>query len=122
VVTGIVARFATKQPTMCAVCHRRAMWLGFAPYNRSPIVWLCDDNGCHRAARNAYSMPDQLLDALELGAAFEAGALAAEYLEQVGTTDLAQLSEVQWCEFLRRLVVGFEQVLRRKILDNEPPF
>jgi hypothetical protein len=120
--TGVVARFATKEPTVCAVCHRHAMWLGFAPYNRSPIAWLCDDDGCHRAARSAYTMPDSMLDALELGAAFEAGAIAAAYLEQVGTTDLARLTEAQWREFLRRLVVGFEQVLRRKILDREPPF
>jgi Family of unknown function (DUF6511) len=121
-VTSVIARFATKQPTVCAVCRRRAMWIGFAPYRRSPIAWLCDDDGCHRAARKAYTMPDVLLDAHELGAAFEAGATAAEYLEEVGTTDLAELSEAQWREFLRRLVVGFEQVLRRKILDNEAPF
>jgi hypothetical protein len=120
--SSVVARFATKEPTVCTVCHRHAMWLGFAPYNRSPIAWLCDDGGCHRAARKVYTMPDVLLDALELGAAFEAGATAAEYLEQVGTTDLAKLSEAEWREFLRRLFVGFERVLRRKILDNEPPF
>ena len=67
-------------------------------------------------------MPDVILDALEQGAAFEAGADAAGYLEEVGTTDLAKLSETEWREFLRRLVVGFENILRRKILDNEPPF
>jgi hypothetical protein len=120
--TSVIARFATKEPTVCAVCRRRAMWLGFAPYRRSPIAWLCDDDGCHRAARGVYKMPDVILDAFEQGAAFEAGAAAAEYLEQVGTTDLAKLSEAQWREFLRRLFVGFEQVLRRKILDKEAPF
>jgi hypothetical protein len=120
--TSIIARFATKEPTVCAVCRRRAIWLGFAPHHRSPIAWLCDDDGCHRAARKVYSMPDVILDALELGAAFEAGTAAAEYLEQLGTTDLAKLSEVEWREFLRRLFVTFEQVLRRKVLDNEPPF
>ena len=59
-------------------------------------------------------MPDVILDALEQGAAFEAGADAAGYLEEVGTTDLAKLSEAEWREFLRRLIVGFEQTLRRK--------
>jgi hypothetical protein len=98
------------------------MWLGFAPYNRSPIAWLCDDDRCHHAARSVYTMPDQILDALEQGAVFEAGADAAGYLEEVGTTDLAKLSEVEWREFLRRLVTGFEQILRRKILENSPPF
>jgi hypothetical protein len=120
--TSVVARFATEKPTACAVCHRRAMWVGFAPSNRSPIAWLCDDTGCHRVARSIYKMPDVILDAFEQGAAFEAGAAAAGYLEEVGTTDLAKLSEAEWREFLRRLIVGFEQVLRRKILDNEAPF
>jgi hypothetical protein len=121
-VSSVVARFATKEPTVCAVCRRRAMWLGFAPYNRSPIAWLCDDGRCHAVARKVYAMPDQILDALEQDAAFEAGAEAAGYLEEVGTTDLAKLSETEWREFLRRLVVGFENILRRKILDHEAPF
>ncbi len=117
-----IARFTTKQPTVCAVCRRRAMWLGFTPHYRSPIAWLCDDGGCHAVARKVYQMPDQILDAFEQGAVFEAGADAAGYLEEVGTTDLAKLSEKEWREFLRRVIVGFEQVLRRKILDNEAPF
>jgi hypothetical protein len=61
-----------------------------------------------------HDMPDVILDALKQGAAFEAGADAAGYPEEVGTTDVAKLSEAEWREFLRRLIVGFEQTLRRK--------
>jgi hypothetical protein len=120
--TGVVTRFATAEPTACMVCRRHAMWLGFTPHHRSPIAWLCDDADCHRVARSVYKMPDVILDAFEQGAAFEAGAEAAGYLEEVGTTDLAKLSETEWREFLRRLIVGFEQTLRRKILEKHPPF
>jgi hypothetical protein len=67
-------------------------------------------------------MPQSDLDAFEQGAALEAGAEAARYLEECGTTDLAKLTGEQWREFLRRVLTGFEQTLRRKILNGEPPF
>jgi hypothetical protein len=117
----LVKRFATKKPTLCAVCHRQAVWLGY-PNRRRPVVWLCDDSGCHEAAKKVYVMPQSNLEEYELGAALEAGALAGSYLEEIGTTDIAALDAGQWREFLRRFVLGFEYALRRKVLDDEPPF
>ena len=43
----IAQRFATKEPTVCAVCRRHAVWIGYHTGQRKPIVWLCDDNDCH---------------------------------------------------------------------------
>jgi hypothetical protein len=123
-----VRRFATAEPTVCAVCHRRAVWLGYAPLRGrwmsqdGPVVWLCDEPHCHRAARSIYTMPPPDLDAFERAAVLEAGEQAGMYLEQIGITDLAVLSREQWHEFLRRLLTGFEQALRRRILDGESPF
>jgi hypothetical protein len=121
-------RFATDEPAVCAVCRRRAVWLGYAPFQGTqiaedePLVWLCDDPHCHRAARSAYTMPPPTLDAFEKLAAIEAGQLGGAYLEEIGITDLAKLSETQWREFVRRILVGFEQALRRKIVNGESPF
>jgi uncharacterized protein DUF6511 len=116
----LLVRFATKEPTLCAVCRRHAVWLGYPAAARP--MWLCDDTGCHSAARKAFAMPPSILDDYEIGSALEAGKLAGDYLGEVGTTDLAALSGDEWREFLRRLIVGFEQVMRRKILENEAPF
>jgi hypothetical protein len=113
-------RFATTEPTACMVC--RPAPCGSDLRRITEVRSLCDDVGCHRVARSVYKMPDVILDALEQGAAFEAGVDAAGYLEEIGTTDLAKLSETEWREFLRRLIVGFEQVLRRKNLEKHPPF
>jgi hypothetical protein len=118
--TRLFSRFATKKPTLCAVCHRYAVWLGYQ--NKPPIVWLCDNNGCHAAAKKVYAMPDQRLEDYERGAVLEAGNEAGAYLDEIGNTDLATLRPEQWREFLRRIVVGFEQSMRRKILNNDPPF
>lgn len=118
----LAKRFATKEPTACAVCHRHAVWIGYPGDVRRPIVWLCHDNNCHAAVRKVYAMPQQILDAYEIGAALEAGAAAGSYLEEIGVTDLVELDRDQWREFLRRIIVTFEQVMRRKILENEAPF
>jgi hypothetical protein len=120
-------RFATREPTVCTVCRRRAVWIGYAPLTetlkpKSPPMWLCGKTECSQAARSVYTMPSDILDAFEIGAALEAGAEAGKYLEEIGTTDLAKLDPQQWAEFLRRLFTGFEHALRRKILTNEPPF
>jgi hypothetical protein len=85
-------------------------------------MWLCDDNGCHRAARKVFAMPSSLLDDYEIGSVLEAGRVAGNYLSEIGKTDLVTLDGDEWREFLRRLIVGFEQAMRRKILENEAPF
>ena len=118
----VANRFATKEPTLCAVCRRHTVWIGYHAGGQSPVIWLCDDNNCHATAKRIYAMPQRILDAYEIGAALEAGAVAGGYLEEIGTTDLAALSPEQWREFLRRFVLGFEHALRRKILNDEPPF
>ena len=120
--THLTNRFATREPAGCAVCHRHAVWIGYHRGGRSPIVWLCDDSGCHAGAKRVYAMPQPTLDAYEIGAVLEAGNDAGGFLETTGTTDLSQLDDWQWLEFLRRIVVGYERSLRRKILENEPPF
>jgi hypothetical protein len=124
---GRVSRFATKEPTVCAVCRRRAIWIGYAPVTKSlapltPPIWLCGDTKCSHAARSVHTMPGPDLDAYEKAAVLEAGAEAAAFLEGCGTTDLAKLQDKEWQEFLRRIVTGFEKSLRRKILDGTAPF
>jgi hypothetical protein len=121
--SNVFSRFATKQPTVCAVCRRHAMWLGSTPQpHRMPVLWLCDNSICHKAAKGLFKMPSAILDAFEIGSALESGTEAGKYLDEINKTDLATLSGDEWREFLRRIIVGFEQIMRRKILENEAPF
>jgi Family of unknown function (DUF6511) len=119
---SILERFATDEPTICAVCHRRAMWIGSARKQGGRIVWLCNSNECHAAVKEVLAMPPNELDAFEIGSMLEAGKDAGAYLDQIGKTDPAALDAGEWREFLRRVVVGFEQAMRRKILSREAPF
>jgi hypothetical protein len=120
----VVSRLHTKQPTACAVCRRRACWLGFAPVDkhltpRGPVLWLCKHPYCHGAGKAIYYMSNSRFDEIEQAAALEAGAEAARYLESCGTTDLAHLRDDEWREFLRRVVSGFGTAMRRKVIDAQ---
>src|SRR5262249_60369142 len=77
--SSTLSRFATEEPTACAVCRRHAVWLGYGPPKRErpPVIWLCDDNGCHAAAKKIYAMPKEMLGAYEIGAPLQAGAEAS---------------------------------------------
>jgi hypothetical protein len=122
--SSIVHRLHTKQPTVCAVCRRRAVWLGYAPVGKhlthlGPVLWLCNDQHCFGAGKVLYHMASKKFDEIEHGAMLEAGAEAARYLEACGTTDLARLADHEWSEFLRRVVTGFGASVRRQVLDAQ---
>jgi hypothetical protein len=117
----VLKDYATKDPAVCAVCRRHAVALGYAP-KRLPLIWLCDNAGCHAAAKEVYRMPNAMLDDYEIGAVLEAGRDAGAYLDEIGKTDLAMLDPGEWREFLRLIVTGYEHALRRKILNGEPAF
>ena len=63
----------------------------------------------------------QQFDEYEFGAMIEGGRKAGGYLDEIGKTDMALLSAGEWREFLARLLTGYEQALRRKLLNDEPP-
>ena len=118
----VANRFATKSPhcAQCAVamrCGLATTRAGRAPsFGFATTITVTPSQKRFTPCRNEY------WTLTRLGAALEAGAIAGGYLEEIGTTDLAALSGEQWREFLRRFVIGFEQAMRRKILENEAPF
>lgn len=67
-------------------------------------------------------MPKNELDAYEQRARDEAGEAAGAYLDKLGKTDLASLTETEWRAFLDQVLVGFEASLRRYYLERAAPF
>ena len=111
------------EPVICGVCRRRATTgLGWAGKQGKPIMWLCDDADCGQLARSVYEMSRKQLDAFEIAARNDAGDEAGAYLEKIGKTDLATLTEAEWFEFLRQVLFGFEASLRRRFLEARAPF
>ena len=54
-------------------------------------------------------------------AALAGGKAAGDFLEQLGQTDMAQLSRVEWAEFCERLIRGYLEELQRQA-DAQVPF
>jgi hypothetical protein len=115
-------RFATKEPTVCAVCRRRAWSIGYAEgYRSSPLLWLCDNIECISLAKKVYRMKQQELDFFEMLALEDAGNEAGAYLDEINQTDLAKLTPEQWLTFRRRLVFGFGERLRHRLQSPAAP-
>lgn len=68
------------------------------PMRRHPIY--CCSMDCLAIAADKKEEPVTPLNALETGAAHRASAAAGAYLEQLGKTDLAQMTESEWVGFL----------------------
>lgn len=68
------------------------------PMRRAPIY--CCSMECLRVAAVKKEEPMKPLDALEIGAVAQASAAVGEYLEALGKTDLAQMTEADWHGFI----------------------
>lgn len=112
---------------VCFICKRRHDNVGYAPHDRAPIKWVCweclDDthNGIRSKLPKVYHMPRKTLDDFERRALEDGGNAGGEYLDSIGKTDLADLDEFEWGEFLRRVLVGYADGMR-EIVSREVPF
>lgn len=109
---SIVSRFAGKSPACCAVCRRHADGIAYAPNNRGPFIWVCDDTECIRLAKEVYKMPKDILDTVERESMLAGGDAAGAYLDEIGKTDLIKLTADEWEEFLRRTLITYEKKMR----------
>jgi len=110
------------EPVICGVCRRRAYGYGYAGRQGRAILWTCDDPDCWSVSRSVYEMPKSSLDEFEKAARDDAGALAGQYLDRIGKSDLGALTKEEWQTFLHQVLVGFEDSLRRRFLENAAPF
>ena len=62
------------------------------------------------------------LDMYELSALTDAGEQGGSFLDSIGKTDLAALSELEYREFLKRVVLGFGNSIRKQIREHKAPF
>jgi hypothetical protein len=113
---------ATDHSVICAVCRGYAGPIGFKPARKDPAIWFCDDKRCQALARKVYAMTKEQLEAYEYKAGMAAGDQAGAYLDQIGRTDLAELTREQWEEFIARVIIGFQHEMRRMIGSHEAPF
>lgn len=108
---------------LCAACRRPTIGLAVIPKGRrnAPLAWVCNDPECIQIARNTYDMKQIEFHRIDELATQDGGNEAGAYLDKIGKTDLAQLSEQEWQEFCRAMVGGYRTALKTK-LQHEAPF
>lgn len=112
------------EPVCCSVCKRAAVGLGYLPDRRGAngVAWLCDDPDCLSLGKAVYHMPSKPLNQFEVFSLADAGDEAGTFLEKIGKTDLAQLSQEEWSAFLKIILTTFEQKMRERLLGHHAPF
>lgn len=122
---AIIERFGLAVPTCCAVCRRRAEDFGYGVLDddgKAHVIRCCSSAECVYAVHRIATMSEKKLDAFEQKALAEAGNGAGEYLDRIGRTDLAKLTDKQWIAFLGLILTGYEDSLRRQMTEHEAPF
>jgi hypothetical protein len=110
----------------CFICKRRHDNVGYAT-PRNPIKWLCweclDDthNGVRSKLPRIYHMSRKALDDYERRALEDGGNAGGSYLDEIGKTDLATLTEEEWATFWRLGFVAYADSMR-DIVSREVPY
>lgn len=100
--------------TPCAVC-RRSTHEGRALSTPDSLTHFCCDT-CIKA----WIMRGPNIVQNERSAAIKGGEAAGVYLEEIGKTDLADMTEGEWAEFCTRLYVAACDALREWADDSIP--
>lgn len=104
-------------PAACVACRRHATGLGIGNPGGSPR-WVCVD--CISAAWELRAV--RSFDHFELTARRDAGEKAGEFLDMLNKSDLADLTEGEWLEFLTKIIDGFGNSIRRQVTEDAAPF
>jgi hypothetical protein len=98
---------------LCAVCRREGRGFGFHPALiglKGASLPACSMTCLDIIARRRGAMIDPTPN--ERAAVRHAGEMGGEYLESLGRTDLARLSEAEWLAFVEAVVTGYCDRLR----------
>lgn len=105
----------------CFICTRRHDNLAHAPYQRAPLKWVCWPCLTVVDIKKAYHMPTRQLDQYERQALEDGGNAGGAYLDEIGKTDLAELTELEWATFWRTGFAAYTESMR-KIVSREIPY
>lgn len=99
----------------CPVCNREGGAVT-VQHRGGPITTLCSPE-CTRI----FIMRPADFSQNEREAVLEGGGAGGEYLDKIGKTDLATLTEAEWTTFCVAVVKGYTDALR-KAADDQIPF
>lgn len=103
---------------ICFCCRRRDDGIGYLKQGRPlKIIWSCDDH--ITLLRKALAMSQRDFDIYEQRAIDAAGNDAGQYLDEIGKSDLATLSQEEWKTFCGRMIRSFGEDLAKRLANHE---
>lgn len=102
----------------CFICKRRHDNLAHSPYQRAPLKWVCWPCLTAVDIKKAYHMR---LDPYEEQALEDGGNAGGAYLDEIGKTDLAELTAEEWAKLWRTGFAAYTESMR-DIVSREVPF
>jgi hypothetical protein len=114
----------TDESNLCVVCHGQASALACINTSGEVISRICDDPRCAEIARRwAVTGAGNDFTAYERLAMMSAGKAAGQFLARdLGQTDMAQLTRVQWAAFVNRMIGAYRADLQKLVQEQAPPF
>jgi hypothetical protein len=117
---------------VCGVCARPATGIGVAPSNArrlQDLIWLCDDPDCIEIGNRTMGLKQLEFGRIDGLAASEAaetmGTTIEAYCDQIGKTDLRNLTAAEWDVLLKsaaqNAIGTYRDALQTK-LRHEAPF
>lgn len=111
-----------RDPADCWICKRRAIGVGIGPPDNDKWAknprWICED--CVTVARETRNMRN--MDPYELIARRDASDKAGEYLDGLGKSDLADMTEEEWLKLWDIGIKEFGASIRRQVQEGSAPF
>lgn len=100
---------------VCAVCGRESVdAIGVGAGHRVPMVWTCSQR-CRIAVLSTYQhLVEDDLGHFERIAREYGGTKGGHYLEQIGKTDLAELTQDQWRTYLHAVFDAYADAMVRQ--------
>ena len=93
------------------------------PSDRARVMWICARPSCIDIAAEVYRMKPEQLTKIENDAAISGGGRAlGEFLDHIGKTDLATMTEVEFAMACQEMVKGYSARLHELLKDEAVPF
>ena len=115
---AMMSRFRTEdeQGGLCPCCRvRQTVSIRYHPKSGMPYIWLCENIKCMEAKERIYAMSDRDYEENVEKALWIGGQAGGAYLDKIGKTDLATLTNEEYLIYLKTILRHMEEEMLKNV-------